>query len=299
MADSTTNLAQIEASQGAKEVTANGLFDAVSPAAFGGRRAEACVGLTWAYYGGRYESSTVANGTLTLTGSTTNYVVSNKSTGAITSSTSTTNWNNTATYARLYLIVTGTATVTSYEDHRQPGAGASPIGRHAVPIMAGAMQPSVTGGCATLASVTTASNQPDIVTLNFDTTTQEFAQFAIPMPKSWDEGTVTFVAHWSHATTTTNFGVAWELQGVAIGNGDAIGAAYGTAVAVTDTGGATNTLYSTPESAAITIAGTPAAEDLVFFRIARAPANGSDTLAIDARLHGITLYITTSAATDA
>jgi hypothetical protein len=29
------------------------------------------------------------------------------------------------------------------------------------------------------------------------------------------------------------------------------------------------------------------------------PADGSDTLAIDARLHGIVLYITTDAGTDA
>jgi hypothetical protein len=54
-----------------------------------------------------------------------------------------------------------------------------------------------------------------------------------------------------------------------------------------------------PESSAITIAGTPAAEDTVFFRLGRVPANGSDTLAIDARLMGLVLYITTNADTDA
>jgi hypothetical protein len=37
---------------------------------------------------------------------------------------------------------------------------------------------------------------------------------------------------------------------------------------------------------------------MVFFRLGRVPANGSDTLAIDARLHGIVLYITTSAESD-
>lgn len=48
-------------------------------------------------------------------------------------------------------------------------------GRHAIPIMAGAMTPSVAGGCATLASVASAANQPDITYLAFDPTTQEFA----------------------------------------------------------------------------------------------------------------------------
>jgi hypothetical protein len=150
-----------------------------------------------------------------------------------------------------------------------------------------------------LATTASAANQPDIQSLDFDTTTQEFAQFSFRMPKSWDEGTVTFAPVWSHAATTVNFGVVWELQGVAVSNDDAIGAAYGTAQSSTDTGGTTNDIYIGPESSAITIAGTPAAEDMVFFRIARAPANGSDTLAIDARLHGITLYITTNAGNDA
>ena len=72
MADSTTHVTQITSGQGSKEVTMNGLVDALSPALFGARRAEACAALTWGYYGGRWAGSTVANGTLTLTGSTTN-----------------------------------------------------------------------------------------------------------------------------------------------------------------------------------------------------------------------------------
>jgi hypothetical protein len=93
--------------------------------------------------------------------------------------------------------------------------------------------------------------------------------------------------------------VVWDLQGVAVSNDDAIATAYGTAQTSTDTGGTTNDLYASPETAAITIAGTPAAEDMVFFRLSRVTGNGSDTLAVDARLHGVTLYVTTAASTDA
>lgn len=185
-----------------------------------------------------------------------------------------------------------------YDGSAWSSATSTPVGRHMVPIMAGAMAPSASGGCSALTTTASGANQPDIVTLDFDPATQEFAQFAIPMPESWDEGTVTFKAIWSHAATTTNFGVAWELQAVAVGDDDAIATAYGTAVAVTDTGGTTNDLYISAESAAITIAGTPQPGDTVFFRVARAPANGADTLAIDARLHGIRLYLTTSSAVD-
>jgi len=172
-------------------------------------------------------------------------------------------------------------------------------GRHSIPILAGSMRPSVTGGCSTLATLASAANQPDIQTLDFDTTTQEYAQFSIPMPKSWNEGTVTFKPIWSHAATTTNFGVVWDLQAVAVSDDDAIAVAFGTAQTSTDTGGTTDDAYIGPESSTITVAGTPAAEDLVFFRISRVTGNGSDTLAIDARLHGIVLYITTDAENDA
>lgn len=179
-------------------------------------------------------------------------------------------------------------------------AGAtSPVGRHAVWVSAGAMTPSATGGCATLATIASAANQPDIQTLDFDPTTQEFCQFSIRMPKSWNEGTLTCVPVWSHAATTTNFGVAWSLQAVAVSNDDPIAVAYGTAQTSVDTGGTTNDVYMGPETSAITVAGTITAEDMVFFRLSRDPANAGDTMAIDARLHGITLYLTTDAATDA
>ncbi len=191
------------------------------------------------------------------------------------------------------LTSNGAGAIATFQD------APSPIGRHAVYIAAGSMSPSVTGGCAALAGIASASNQPDIRTLDFDATTQEYAQFSIVMPKSWDEGTLTFIAHWSHAATTTNFGVVWDLQAVAVSNDDTIAVAYGTAQTSADTGGTTNDLYSSPESSAITVSGSPAAEDMVFFRLSRVTGNGSDTMAIDARLHGITVYMTTSAATDA
>lgn len=176
---------------------------------------------------------------------------------------------------------------------------AATAGKHAMWIAAGSITPSATGGCAALATIASAANQPDIQTLDFDATTQEYAQFSVRMPKSWNEGTVTFVPVWSHAATVTNFGVVWDLQLVAVSDDDAIAVAFGTAQTSTDTGGTTNDVYVGPESSAITVSGSPAAEDVVFGRISRVTGNGSDTMAIDARLHGITLYITTDAENDA
>lgn len=292
-------------SQANPEVVVNENFDVLAVAAVYGRDISTTTGLTWGYLDGRWGGFAVTAGTLTLTASQTNYIVVNRADGVISTSTTNTNWNNLAAYARVYLVTTGVSTVTSFEDHRMgaggifAGATGGTIGKQSIYIPAGAMAPSATGGCATLATVQSGANFPDIVSLDFDAGTVEYAQFALAMPKKWNEGTITFKVYWSHAATTTNFGVAWSLQAVADSDDDAIGSAFGTAITVTDTGGTTDDLYVTSESSAVTIAGTPAAEDMVFFRVARETGNGSDTMAIDARLMGIVLYITTDAETDA
>lgn len=118
MADSTTNLDLIQGSQLQKEVTANELFDAMSPAAMAGRRASKCSGLTWTMVPGRYRDFTTVGQPYQLTPSTTTYVVMSRDLGVVTYATDTTNWDNDAEYSRLYKIVTDTLSVTSYEDHR-------------------------------------------------------------------------------------------------------------------------------------------------------------------------------------
>jgi hypothetical protein len=171
-------------------------------------------------------------------------------------------------------------------------------GKHTIWIPATAMVSRTTNGAA-VGTAETTTNKNMIKTLDFDTSTQEFAQFTIAMPKSWNEGTVTFQPVWSHGSTVTNFGVVWALQGVATSDDDAMDAAFGTEQTSTDTGGTTDDRYIGPESSAITIAGTPAAGDVVQFQIKRNPSDASDTMAVDARLHGVKLYFTIDAATDA
>lgn len=117
MADSLINIQQIVAGSGA-DTRLNELFDALLSAICYGRNAQTSTGLTFGFYGGRFNGNAVANGTVSLTASSTNYVVALKSTGAVSTSTATTNWNDKATYARLYQVVTGTSTVTTYTSHR-------------------------------------------------------------------------------------------------------------------------------------------------------------------------------------
>lgn len=179
------------------------------------------------------------------------------------------------------------------------GGGGSTAGRMMIPVMAGSMQPSASGGSGVLTNIATSANMPDVQTLNFNQTTQQHAQFAIPLPKRWNRGTITARFRWSHAATTTNFGCVWGIQAVAVGDNEAINQAYGTAVEVTDTGGTTNRLYVSGETAAFTVANTPADGDTIFFRVYRKAADAADTLAIVARLHGVDLFVTTDAENDA
>ncbi|MCX5875316.1 MAG: hypothetical protein NT087_03260 [Deltaproteobacteria bacterium] len=78
MASSTSNLDLLVQSQAGKEITANALFDAASPATLLGRRQSTTSGLTWGYYGGTLPiagtPTAVANGTLSLVASRTQQI---------------------------------------------------------------------------------------------------------------------------------------------------------------------------------------------------------------------------------
>jgi hypothetical protein len=153
------------------------------------------------------------------------------------------------------------------------------------------MSAATTNGPSTGSAVAT-TNANKFSTLDFDTSTQEIAWFSVAMPKQWNEGTVTFQPVFSQLTTAAG-GVTFDLSAAACSDGDSIDVAMGAAQTSAKTAGTLNTLYFGAESSAITIAGSPAAGDWVQYRVRRVPADASDTLAQDARLHGVILYITT------
>ncbi len=171
------------------------------------------------------------------------------------------------------------------------------VGKHAVWIPAGSMTARTTNGAAS-GTIETTANKVMVRTLDFDAATAEHAQFQIQMPKGWNEGAVSAVFVWSHATTSVNFGVRWAIRAVALSDNDDIDVAFGTPVPVTDTGGSASRLYRSPETSALTMSGSPAENDFVVFEVYRDSTHGEDTLAIDARLHGVAVLYTTNANTD-
>jgi len=159
------------------------------------------------------------------------------------------------------------------------------------------MYPNTTNGCANIAQ-TELSNGPELKTLDFDKDSDEFAQFAVAFPKSWNEGTVTFQAFFTANTTNTGT-TSWALQAVALADDGSLNTAFGTAVAPTAKAmsGTANDLAVTAESGAVTIAGSPSTDEYVFFQIFRDVS--ADDLTADAKLLGVKLFFTTDAANDA
>jgi len=165
-------------------------------------------------------------------------------------------------------------------------------------VPAASMRPTVSNGCAALTEVETTSGRPDLQVLDFDKDADEAAQFQIAFPKSWNEGTITFAVYYIGLAATT--GVAFGLQGVSVGDNEEADQAYGTAVVVTDDsqGDATEVLI-TATSGAVTLANSPAAGDISFFRLFRDVSDANDDMAGDARVLGVKIFFTTNAANDA
>jgi len=235
-----------------------------------------------------------ANRTVTIPAVTKTYVIWNATTGNYTVTIKTSGGTG-ITVPQGFIVAVmcdGTDTYQIFNDRAK-------IGKQAVWVPAKAMEPSVTSGCQSLVVTSISSGKPSVKSLDFDPSSPEYAEFEAAMPPSWNEGTVTFRAYWTTTASDTS-GVAWTLQGVAVGDNEAFDATYGTAVTVIDNvQSAANRQLISDESSAITISGSPAAGERASYRVGRDTANGSDTMAADAKLIGIVIYFTTDAGNDA
>lgn len=123
MSDSTTPFGTIANGQGDQVAKANALFDASAPVAIYAKKYATTSGLTLGYHGGKITVNgvvtTIADGTILLTASTTNYVEANPTTGAITKNMTA----YTPGYWRIGRAVTGTDSITTWYDDRYLGYG--------------------------------------------------------------------------------------------------------------------------------------------------------------------------------
>ena len=138
--------------------------------------------------------------------------------------------------------------------------------------------PSITSGCTGPAQEELPTNKVNLLTLNFASSTQSFAEYTVFMPSTYTGGTITAKFVWTSSSTSTN-SVVWGIAARAYSDGITLDQAFGTAVEVTDANTATaNQVHISNATAAVTIAGSPAANQMVQFRIYRL-GSGADNLA--------------------
>ena len=190
-------------------------------------------------------------------------------------------------------VTTGTTRVLTVPDSSIT-LGPTVLGTQDIFIPATAMWARTTTGAGGLTRVETGTNKINYQVWEFDTSTQEYVQFGWIPPRNYNNGTVKFIFHWTNASGGSTETVDWSVAGVAISNDDALDVAMGTAVITTDTWIAQNDNHVSPQSTAVTIAGTPADSDFIMFEISR--KTSTDNLTGDARLIGVNLEYTIDAA---
>ena len=118
MSDSTTPFGTIATAQTNQTSKANALFDAVCSVAIYAKNAATTTGLTLGYHGGKISVNgvvtVIADGTLALTASVTNYIEAHPLTGAVTRNSTA----YTPGYWRIGRAVTGTSSITTWYDDR-------------------------------------------------------------------------------------------------------------------------------------------------------------------------------------
>lgn len=192
-------------------------------------------------------------------------------------------------------LATAAETLTGTDNTRavhSAGVHEKVVGEQDLFIPDSAMWPRVTNGCSYLTRVEMTTSLFNIQCLEFDETTQQFAQFQVSLPRNWNNGTITARVYWTAASGSGT--VQWGLSGGAYSDNDDLTTAFGTAQTVDDTFLGANKVHITDATSAITLAGSPADGDFIGLQISRNPA--SDTLNAKARLLGVRITITTDAA---
>lgn len=176
------------------------------------------------------------------------------------------------------------------------GTDGGTIGQQTVYVPAAAMEAAVTTAPAASNAVEIGTSLFAARTMDFATGADDFCYFQIQMPKSWDAGTLICQFVWS-ATGTTGNTVLWAIAAVALGDDEVLTTAFPAAVSpAADTNSTTADDLMISAEVTVTVGDTPAAENFVMFEVSRDVSG--DTLAEDARLHGIRIHYTVDTGID-
>ena len=154
----------------------------------------------------------------------------------------------------------------------------------------GAMTPTITAG-ASLAVVEDATNHLTRNVMSFQgVTANTSAAFNFKLPDNWDGGTIKCKVVWTpSAGASGSQNVRFSLAGLAASDGDALDQALGSAVTMDDTVIAAGDQQTTPASAALTFANTPAVGDYLRLVLTRIYNYGGSPMTVAAQVLGVQL----------
>jgi hypothetical protein len=181
---------------------------------------------------------------------------------------------------------------TTAEGVKWAAAGGGGGGPTNVWIPAAQWIPRTTNGCG-IDSREQATGNINTDELLFDLGAIEFAQAMVVMPSNYNNGTVTARFYWTASAGTAQQAVIWAIRGRAFGDNVALGQTYASGgTGILDAYFAANQMHVSDPTAAVTIAGTPAANKAVIFEAFRDASNINDSLQADARLLGVEISYT-------
>ena len=164
-------------------------------------------------------------------------------------------------------------------------------------IAAAGMTPSVTDGASTATEERPGNaggdqSYPTTDYLAFDASTNEAANFQIAMPGEWDLGTIK--ARFYYMTDThdggSNNAIMWSIYAEAISDNESINNVFDSGFSVTSTAhNDDEKIVVSDATAAVTVQNSPAALDLIAFRVLRNGGAGGDTYTGDAHLLGVSI----------
>ena len=182
-------------------------------------------------------------------------------------------------------------------DIKASGGAVIGLNYRTIYVDAGGMVPAVTNGAQAVTEEMHATNFTTMDYLAFDKATEEYADFKLVMPEQYDNGTVKVKFYWKPSDAETDVSVIWGIKAyAATEDGTLAGGSgvWGTAQEIESTDHSTGNLvdddlYISSATPAMTIAGTPAEGKLVFFRVYRKAADGTDDYDADAHLLGVNI----------
>jgi len=197
--------------------------------------------------------------------------------------------------ADTYGSATDAPVLTIGADGRVTGATtAKTAGKRTITIRPNQMTPAgaASGSVAAEAGVSFPS-------IDFDASALEYVSFLVPMPKSWDGGTVSCKIGWAPSNTGSG-DVYWLARtGIAkpVDSTDNL-AGYGSFATIASAAPGAVDRLQVATIGAITPDGTAAADALLRMQVVRNGGAGADTYAADAKLMYVQVIYTEDAATD-